>query len=174
MTTEVPRKRKVIRFFTAADFKQVEPPPPLDPGDPKHPEVNGVVPETIEIGGPDLTIAVKGSGFTESSVILLDGAMLTSTYVSPNEVRATVQPSVEATARSVPVVVRNGRTRAKEPVTITFTLPTQAPEGTTEEMVVWVNYNPVRAQMALDAELAHEEPRDDLVTELQALIAAGS
>ena len=174
MTTAPPQKRRVIRFFTAADFKQEPPPPPLAPGDPKHPEVNGVVPETIEVGGSDLTIAVKGSGFTEASVILLDGAMLTSTYVSPNEIRAIVQPSVETTARSVPVVVRNGRSRAKTPVTVTFALPTEAPEGTTEELVVWVNYNPVRAQMALDAELAYEEPRDDLVTELQALIAAGS
>lgn len=168
-----PARRRVVRTFKATDFRPA-PVVKLDPGDPKHPVVAGVVPDTAVLGGPELTLVIKGSGFTDSSVALFDGEPMVSTYVSPNEISALIDPSSDTVARSVPIIVRNGRARAKEPATFTFTAPDEVPGGTTEEVLNWVNYNLVRAQMALDAELADEEPRDDLVAELQALIAAGS
>lgn len=174
MTTAQPRPRRLIRTFKASDFRPVAPVVPLDPGDPKHPTVAGVVPDVAVFGEPELTLVVKGSGFLDSSVVLLGGDPLVSTYVNPNEIRALIDPSAVTDPQSFPVVVRNSRTRSKEQITFTFTSPDEVPEGTTEEVLAWVNYNLTRAQMALDAETANDEPRDDLVTELQALIAAGS
>lgn len=171
----VQHRKRVMRFFTAGEMKREIPTPKqLDPGNPKNPVVSEIVPTSAVLGDPDLTLVVHGSGFTDSSAVMFDGAPLVSTLRSANEISAVITPSAETTAHAVAVTVRTGRIRAKDPLTFTFTVPNGVPEGTTEEVIFWVNYNQTRAKMALDAEMTNDEPRDDLVAELQALIAAGS
>ena len=167
------QRKRVVRFFTAADFRpaQVRVTPPVDPGDPKHPTLTAVLPDTAEVGGPEITVAIYGTGFVPETVVLFDGTSRPTTYHGPNELSTVLNPVTATGPAELVVAARNGRVRTKEPFTFTLTSGS-IPEGTTEEILTWVNYSVYRAQQALDAELANDEPRDDLVNELRALISA--
>jgi IPT/TIG domain len=169
-------RRRVIRTFTAADMGTLRHKPepiPLDPGDPKHPTLTKIDPVSALIGEYTTALTVHGSGFTEESVILVDGTARATAYVSPNVLTTDLDMSQVTAAGNVPVVVRNGRVRTKEPVTLTYQDP-EVPEGTTEEVLAWVNYSAYRAKKALAVEQSDPEPRDDLINDLMALISAGS
>lgn len=50
--------------------------------------------------------------------------------------------------------------------------PDAVPQGTTPEVMSWVDSDPERAQKALDAELADNRPRKGLVSSLQEIVDA--
>ncbi len=50
------------------------------------------------------------------------------------------------------------------------TLTVELPQGTTKELVAWVDGDLVRAQAIIDAELATDQPRKGLLSELQELV----
>ena len=46
----------------------------------------------------------------------------------------------------------------------------KVPSGTLKELKAWIDDDPDRAQAALDAEEAHEEPRKSVIAELKKII----
>jgi hypothetical protein len=129
------------------------------------------MPNTAEVGGPDLTVTVSGSGFTPESVIVWNGGDEPTTFLNKSTLTTTVKPSTASGPVTVPITVRNGELTSVEAVNFTFIAPS-VPEGTSEEVLVWVNNSADRATMALEAEEADSEPRFDLVSRLEAIINA--
>jgi hypothetical protein len=114
---------------------------------------------------------VSGGGFTEESVIVWNGGDEPTTYVSKSALTTGVKPSTASGPITIPVTVRNGELTAAETVDFSFTEPV-APEGTSEEILTWVNNDANRATIALEAEEANEEPRAELIAQLEAIINA--
>lgn len=73
------------------------------------PRVTGLDPTSMNVPGPDAPIMVTGSGFTEESVIIWNGADEVTEFVSATKLRTTVKVSiVEAPLPfTLPVQVRN-------------------------------------------------------------------
>jgi hypothetical protein len=90
---------------------------PLEEGPP--PEVTSLEPTGAICGGPDLTLHVLGTGFTEASVILFNGGEEVTVYVSPTELTTIVKPSLAPLAVVVPVSVVGALTA----VDFAFTAP---------------------------------------------------
>lgn len=160
----------VLRNFTAKDFHEAG---GSDEGgtEPGSPRVTGITPNTAEVGGPDFTVTVNGGGFTEESVIVWNGGDEPTTYVSKSAVTTDVKPSTASGPVTIPVTVRNGELTAEETVDFTFIDPV-VPEGTSEEILTWVNNDANRATIALEAEEADPEPRAELISQLEAIINA--
>jgi predicted RecA/RadA family phage recombinase len=90
---------------------------PAGPGGGSGATVTSVAPATAVCGGPDLTLHVSGTGFTESSVILFNGGEEPTTYVSATELTTLVKPSLAVNPVVVPVSVVGAPTA----VNFTFT-----------------------------------------------------
>jgi hypothetical protein len=78
----------------------------ITPPTPVAPIVTGLVPPSAPIGGADMTLEVKGSSFTSASVLLWDGAAVSTIYVNSTTLRTTIRPSIETAPRQVPVTAR--------------------------------------------------------------------
>lgn len=84
------------------------------------PVINTLSPNTLEIGDPDATLHVFGSGFLASSVIVFAGVEEPTTFVSPTELTTGINMSVWLGPAVLPVTVRNGSVES-DPVNFTFT-----------------------------------------------------
>lgn len=73
--------------------------------EPVPPTVTALEPNTADVGGPDLTLHVRGTGFTAATVILFNGGEEPTEYVSVTEVTTVVRPSTASGPWSVPVTV---------------------------------------------------------------------
>ncbi len=58
------------------------------------PRVTSVSPTSISLGGPTFTVTVTGTGFQPTSVIRWSGTAISTTYVSPTQLQATVVGSL--------------------------------------------------------------------------------
>ena len=72
------------------------------------PSISSVSPNPQDAGSADFTLTVNGSNFTQWSDIALDGSTTTTTYITPQQVEATVPASVVSSSGSVFVTVVNG------------------------------------------------------------------
>ncbi len=74
--------------------------------------ITGLIPEYALIGPtePPLLVHVIGSLFTATTEVLFDGAVVTSTYVSPTEITTTVTPATVLAPFTAVVTVREGAT----------------------------------------------------------------
>jgi hypothetical protein len=70
--------------------------------------VTAVSPTDVLIGSPAITLAVKGTGFTSSSVVSLNGTAEPTTFVSTTEVDASVAAGQLTTGQILSVSVANG------------------------------------------------------------------
>jgi hypothetical protein len=93
------------------------------------PTLTALEPATVVIGAPSLTLHVKGTGFTASSVISFAGHDEPTTLVSATEVTTGIDMGVWLGPDAVPVTVRNGDGAPSAPLTFTFTAATAAREG---------------------------------------------
>jgi IPT/TIG domain len=83
----------------------------VEPGDPAAgpvaPVLASLTPTTAQIGDPDFTLHVTGTGFTAASVIVFNGFDEPTTLVSDTEITTGVNMSVWlAPTAPLPVVVR--------------------------------------------------------------------
>jgi len=92
------------------------------------PLINWLTPPSMPPGGPDVTVAVYGSGFVSSSIVRWDGSERATTYVSANELKALVSSSDTATAGTALVTVFNpaGGGGVSNAASFSVTNPTQA------------------------------------------------
>ena len=74
--------------------------------------ITGLIPEFVVIGPtePPLLVHVIGSLFTATTEVPFDGAVVTSTYVSPTEITTTVTPATVLAPFTAVVTVREGAT----------------------------------------------------------------
>lgn len=71
------------------------------------PTITTVAPDSTLVGGPDVAIAVTGTGFNSSSKVRLNGADLTTTFVSATQLGATIPASALTTASVANITVFN-------------------------------------------------------------------
>lgn len=72
------------------------------------PTIKKIGPDTVSVGDPDFTLRVIGTGFDEDSVILLDGAVLETQFVTKKRVQARIPMNVTAATGTHTVAVRGG------------------------------------------------------------------
>lgn len=70
--------------------------------------ITTVSPTNVPIGSPAITLVVKGTGFTASSIVSLNGTAEPTTYVSSTEVDASVTAGQLTTGQILFVTVANG------------------------------------------------------------------
>ena len=157
--------RRVQRNFTARDFTAAR------NGTSGSPWITGLIPDTAGVGDPDELITVSGGGFVEGTVVVWDGEEVPTKRVNKTRLTFTVEPTAVTGTGAIPVTVRTGELTAEETVEFTFIDPV-VPEAPSEELLDWVNNDANRATMALEAEEAYDEPRSDLVSQLEAIINA--
>ena len=87
------------------------------------PVLTSITPTSIDAGGPAFTLIIKGKNFVNGSTVNWDGSALTTTFVSPTQLTATVTASLIASPgkASVTVVTPGGGTSAAKPFTILLT-----------------------------------------------------
>lgn len=86
--------------------------------------VTRCLPTGAALSDPNLTLRVQGAQFTPTTVILFNGGVEPTTYVSAKELVTIVQPSTAAGAGAVPIQVQDGPTILPpdpSPITFTFT-----------------------------------------------------
>lgn len=77
------------------------PPPAANPA----PTIASLTPASVAMGGPNLSLQVNGANFTSGSIVYWNGAALPTSFVSANQLVATVLSSRTATANSANVTV---------------------------------------------------------------------
>jgi len=83
--------------------------PPPDGSGQQAPVLSSLSPPSAVSGDPtDITMVVNGSGFTPTSVIVMNSYDEPTTFVSTSKVSTGVKPSLFVVPASVPVLVRNG------------------------------------------------------------------
>jgi hypothetical protein len=91
------------------------------------PVLNSIDPNSAEIGGPQITLRCIGAYFMPESVIVFNGGVEPTVFVSATELTTLVTPTTAGTPGSYPVLVRTF-THETAPQSFSFTDP--APEGT--------------------------------------------
>ncbi len=71
------------------------------------PAISQLAPASMSHGAPSFVMTVNGSSFSGTAVINFNGAAQTTTFVSGNQLMATIPASDIATAATVPVTVTN-------------------------------------------------------------------
>ena len=155
--------RRVQRNFTARDFTAAR------NGTSSSPWITGLMPDVAGVGDPDILVTVSGGGFVPETVVVWDGEEIPTTRINKTRLTFTVAPTAVHDLGTVPVTVRNGELTADAAIDFTFIDPV-LPEGTSEEIIDWVNNDADRATIALEAEEADPEPRSELVSQLEAII----
>ena len=84
------------------------------------PTVTSLVPNTVEIGDPSVTLHVHGTNFSAASKIIFNGFEEPTTLVSATEVTTGINMDVWLAPAVVPVVVSNGNVQS-DPLNFTFT-----------------------------------------------------
>jgi hypothetical protein len=77
-------------------------------------------PNTAVIGGPDLTMTVKGTGFSPGTAITFNGGEENTVFVDTKTLTTIVKPSTATTPGTYPVTVVNSAGES-EPAGFTFT-----------------------------------------------------
>ncbi|MBX7233999.1 MAG: fibronectin type III domain-containing protein [Caldilineales bacterium] len=93
-----------VRSPSPGDFESNEVPFEIEA---PAPAITSLSPSSVQAGSPTTTLAVHGSGFSDSSQVLWNGAPLTTQFVSPTEVRAQLAASLLAVGQTAGVAVRN-------------------------------------------------------------------
>ena len=91
------------------------------PKEPVELVLTSITPDTAELGSADLVLACTGEGFFSDSVIVFNGGVEATTYVSPTELTTIVKPSTATAAGSFPVLVRNYDGKESAAVNFSFT-----------------------------------------------------
>lgn len=74
------------------------------------PAITQLSPNSMNSGGPAFTLTVNGTNFSSTATINWNGTAQTTTYVSANQLTATIAATDIATAATVPVTVTNPAT----------------------------------------------------------------
>ncbi len=70
--------------------------------------IASISPKDVPVGSQAVTLIVTGSGFTSSTVVVLDGTSEPTTYVSSSEIHATVASAQMQTGKVLALVVKDG------------------------------------------------------------------
>ncbi len=103
---------------------------PPGPGEAPVPEIDSIQPNSATVGSVGPSIKVLGSGFVERSVVQLDGAPLTTSFVSATEVRATIPTSKLATIGTLRITVGTAPPGGGASKDIQFSVVNPAPSVT--------------------------------------------
>jgi IPT/TIG domain len=76
------------------------------------PNITQLAPDNTSSGGVGFTLTVNGSSFATNATIKFGGTSMTSTYVSANQLMATIPATAIATPGTVHVTVTNPGTPA--------------------------------------------------------------
>jgi uncharacterized repeat protein (TIGR03803 family) len=80
-------------------------------------------PNTVQAGSNDFTFAVNGTNFTPSSQVVFSGAYITTHYVTPTQLTATVPRGYLATPGTINVSVNSAGVSPTAPLPFTVTGP---------------------------------------------------
>jgi hypothetical protein len=95
------------------------PPEPEPPADPV--TVTSLEPASASITDPDFEGHIRGTGFTEDTVIVWNGGDEPTHFVDSTDVWTTVKPSVVTSPTTVSVTVRNGDQTVEPDIDFTWT-----------------------------------------------------
>ena len=90
-----------------------------------NPSVTAMAPSSATAGGLQFTLTVTGSNFRVNSVVMFNGSALPTTFVSSQQLRATVPASAISTPGTPPVSVMTPGTSGAAPCqgnTLTFSV----------------------------------------------------
>ena len=85
------------------------------------PTLTSLTPNTVEIGGPDVTLILEGTEFNQYTTVVWNGSDERTTFIDAEHVGTYVKPSMTTVAVTLPVTVRNGEMVADPPLDFTFT-----------------------------------------------------
>ncbi|MFN0109326.1 MAG: hypothetical protein ACKVZH_10780 [Blastocatellia bacterium] len=92
------------------------------------PAITAINPNTVLSGGADFTLTVTGTGFVQTSVVRFNNADRATTFISPTEIRATIQAGDIINGGMAAITVFNpapaGGTSNAVTLTINFAPPT--------------------------------------------------
>jgi hypothetical protein len=71
------------------------------------PVLTSLVPDTAQLGDPNFTLHVHGTGFRQGDTILWNNSPEKTTYVSATELTTTVNMATAAVPMAIPVAVQN-------------------------------------------------------------------
>ena len=95
------------------------------------PTISGISPQSAEVrlqpDLPPLTIEVRGAGFEEGAVVLVDGAIVITTFESENLLRANVPAAILSRSGIHVIQVRNPEPTLDDSFAVPFTLVTPRP-----------------------------------------------
>ncbi|MEO7902573.1 MAG: choice-of-anchor tandem repeat GloVer-containing protein [Capsulimonas sp.] len=80
-------------------------------------------PNTVQAGSSDFTFAVNGTGFVSGAQVVFNGAYITTHYVTPTQLTATVPRGYITTPAAASVTVINPNTIPDAPLPFTITGP---------------------------------------------------
>lgn len=96
------------------EVKVVTPGPGVGSSEPKtftvinpQPVLNALNPASVNVQSPETTITVTGTGFVPNSVVWWNGENLVTTYISPTELSAVINPERLTSARTASIRVFN-------------------------------------------------------------------
>ena len=87
------------------------------------PVLSSLSPAAAAPGGPQFTLTVNGSSFTQNSAVSWNGSLLATTYVSPTQLTATVGANLIAAAGTANVTVTTPSAGTSSPLTFTIAVP---------------------------------------------------
>jgi hypothetical protein len=82
------------------------------------PALSSLRPSSIEQGSSDFLLSLLGSGFDSTSVALVDGSAVATTFINRNELRALVPASFAATVGIRLIRIRNGDGQESNPLAL--------------------------------------------------------
>jgi len=100
------------------------------------PVVTALDPDGARVGGPNLTLRVRGAGFDPAAVIVFGGGDEPTTWVADGEVTTIVQPSTASGPAEVTVTVRNADATEAPPLLFSFTVGDPVPHYVTATEVL--------------------------------------
>lgn len=71
------------------------------------PSVTQVIPSSVRAGSLDLTVTISGSGFTQSSLVMVNGSQVTTTLSDSNTLSAVLPANLFSTSKILSVTVLN-------------------------------------------------------------------
>lgn len=87
------------------------------------PTVTSLVPSTVVLGEPSFQLHVKGTNFTEESIIVFNGFDEPTTYISPTELTTGVNMPLWQAPAVVPISVKNAEGTVSNSMDFSFTAP---------------------------------------------------
>jgi hypothetical protein len=91
-------------------------------GDTVPPQITGLSQTSVAEGSPDLTLTINGSNFTSGSTVLVDGLQpLATTFVSADQLRATIPAALLAESGRLKLSVLDGESGRSNAVKFTVT-----------------------------------------------------